>query len=393
MIAKLKRVLGWVRDVWLILGIALALLVFIELLSSVRIRIPGRDSRSSADTYHNADWPKGYYKEDKASSALAWTSYVYWRRKPFHGQYINVDADGIRKTWQPAAGQGAAGRRPKIFFFGGSTMWGTGARDDYTIASIFAKRLSSKGIQACVTNYADLGYVSTQEMVALIRELQKGNIPDLVIFYDGANDTYSAFQQPGVGLPQNEYNRVKEFNASKHIAALFPDNLSTIRFFQRNLRRLGVGTRADQSASLRPADLSGLSKSQQEAVAKGVLGIYGKNIEMVQALAKRYSFKTLFYWQPTIYQKAQLSAYEARERQKHSDMQPFFDLTYGSLKQQAITSDAASGFHDLSRLFADKAEPLFVDWCHLGETGNAYVADQIAADALPILGGMPSADP
>ena len=43
-----------------------------------------------------------------------------------------------------------------------------------------------------IRNLAEIGYVSTQEMIALVRELQSGYRPDLVLFYDGVNDTTSA---------------------------------------------------------------------------------------------------------------------------------------------------------------------------------------------------------
>ena len=46
----------------------------------------------------------------------------------------------------------------------------------------------------CVVNFGESGFVSTQGVIQLILELQSGNIPDLVIFYDGVNDVYAAYQ-------------------------------------------------------------------------------------------------------------------------------------------------------------------------------------------------------
>jgi homoserine trans-succinylase len=48
-------------------------------------------------------------------------------------------------------------------------------------------------------------------MILLIRELQRGCRPQIVIFYDGYNDTFSAFQSRIAGIPLNEHNRVAEF--------------------------------------------------------------------------------------------------------------------------------------------------------------------------------------
>jgi hypothetical protein len=65
-----------------------------------------------------------------------------------------------------------------------------------------------------------MGWVSTQSVIMLLRQLQHGNIPDVVVFYDGVNDTYAAYQQGFAGWPQNELNRVTEFNVTQHLSGL-----------------------------------------------------------------------------------------------------------------------------------------------------------------------------
>ena len=63
-----------------------------------------------------------------------------------------------------------------------------------------------------VRNLSELGYVSTQEVIGLYRELQEGYRPDVVIFYDGVNDTTSAVLSGQAGVTTNEINRHDEFN-------------------------------------------------------------------------------------------------------------------------------------------------------------------------------------
>ena len=48
-------------------------------------------------------------------------------------------------------------------------------------------------------------------------ELQRGNVPDVVIFYDGVNDVFSTFQNGASGLPQNEASRVEEFGSRNRV--------------------------------------------------------------------------------------------------------------------------------------------------------------------------------
>ena len=75
---------------------------------------------------------------------------------------------------------------------GGSSLWGFGARDDHTIPSLIARELHEHGVRVEIRNLAEIGYVSTQEMIALSASSSRAIGPDLVLFYDGVNDTTSA---------------------------------------------------------------------------------------------------------------------------------------------------------------------------------------------------------
>ncbi len=378
------------RDAWLIIGITISFFLLIEIVLSIAFHyrdaekkaIKQGEYRASADTYQNADWPKKFYEEYLESNKNRWLSYVGWRRKPYQGQFINIDSNGCRKTWSSNFGREDKGIRPTIFFFGGSTMWGTGARDDFTIPSIIAKRLAKNGINTQIINFGGVGFLSTQGVILLIRELQKGNIPDLVIFYDGVNDTYTAYQQQIAGHPQNESDRPRRRTATDLLLSL-ANNLSIERFIFSTKRFIkGV-------FSERPPVLN---RRNEEALANDVLNIYEKNIEIVKSLAEHYSFKALFYWQPTIFEKKHLTKYEEKEKRRGLDMQPFYDMTYGLLRRRDFTKNGETGFHDLSMLLSDLPEPLFVDWCHLGETGNDYIAEKLIIDAISIMAGRLSVE-
>ena len=116
---------------------------------------------------------------------MQWHPYVLWRRRPFTGRYINVDAAGRRRT----SNREAPGDRPiDIFGFGGSTLWGNGARDENTIPSCVSRLLDESGRRVRVTNYGELGFVSTQNLISLMLERQAGRVPGVVFCYDGVND-------------------------------------------------------------------------------------------------------------------------------------------------------------------------------------------------------------
>ena len=387
-LAFLRRIGSRLRDAWLIVGIAIAGLCLLEAGLSLAFVVYDRmtwrppDERLTADTYDNAPWPVEYYREH-SSTRMKWEPYVYWRRGPYRGHLVNLDDNGLRLTIPTTSSPAAL----KIFMFGGSTLWGTGARDEFTIPSIVARELERKGVLAAVTNFGEAGYVSTQERIALELELLRGRRPDLVIFYDGINDTYSAFQQGVAGLPQNEANRVREFN-------LLADNRRRGDLIRNALREVALELsttrlldyfRPKQGASpgtLTVASEAGSpgSSAAAEQLARQTLQIYATNLEIVRTLGAHYNFDVLFYWQPSILDKPHLTQYESAHRTEMASMEPFFRRTYDLVRQGHL--DKTHEVRDISLVFSDTRIPVFVDYFHLGETGNEMVAKIIVSDVL-----------
>jgi hypothetical protein len=70
-------------------------------------------------------------------------------------------------------------------------------------------------------------------------------------------------------------------------------------------------------------------------------------------------------------------------------MAGFFKETYDTMRQSPLPQQPAA--QDLSRLFSDVRDPLYVDWAHLGESGNAMIARRMAKDILGVTTGGPAA--
>jgi lysophospholipase L1-like esterase len=396
---KINKIGKLVKDTWLTLGITIFLLCLLEASLSLVFFVMDRfrasdpspaDRRVSADTYSDASWVNDYYKELNRSFLAQWRPYVYWRREPYHGEHINIDTNGIRLTTLTKPSQQESRPPMKIFMFGGSTLWGTGARDAFTIPSIFAKELQNRGLATEIMNFGETGYVSTQEVITLLLQLQKGHRPDLVIFYDGVNDMYSAYQQQIAGLPQNEFNRVKEFNLSQPVkfkqrtAMVLKDmamTLSTMRFMKGLLQKAGVWR---MTVAVNPLLLDDLGPKSQ-ALAEDVLATYKGNIEVVKALSDQYRFKYLFYWQPTIFHKVHLTEYERVQREEMQSIDQFVHRTHEVIRESRLAERREYFFHDLSLVFADVRKPVYLDWCHFGESGNQIIAQRIANDVLGLI--------
>jgi lysophospholipase L1-like esterase len=383
-----RRFLRFLQTTWSIVGITLLVIVVTE--SGFRLvfwvkdhfakeAVP--DRRVIEAGYGGESWPARHYRELQALE-VRWQPYVYFRPKLFSGQTITIDREGIRRTWTPPSSADRAGKVFKLLLLGGSSLWGYGARDDQTIPSLVAREMYDRGYRVEVKNLGEIGYVSTQEVIALLRDLQSGYRPDLVILYDGVNDTTSAWIEGEAGVTTNEQNRREEFNllqspsrlAASLIVKLVQDS-SSYRFAQVIGRRL-IGAR-DVPPRTTPA------KDAHELAAE-VVRRYRANVAIVEKLGKEFGFETLFYWQPVVFDKRELTPFETEEARKFEWARGFFSEVYGAIRSSSELG-GDTHFHDLSRLFAGTPELIFIDYCHTTESGNLKVAQAIARDAITIL--------
>jgi hypothetical protein len=151
------------------------------------------DPRLQLSPYHAmSDADKWTFATEftEARKHMHFVPYSLWRLDPFKGRFVNINPDGTRKTIKSPTPNAQ-----KVFLLGGSTMWGEGATDQGTIASHLQAML---GNQYDVTNYGEVAYNSAQELNVLLERLAKGDIPKVVVFYDGVNDGFASVYSPAV---------------------------------------------------------------------------------------------------------------------------------------------------------------------------------------------------
>ncbi len=389
-----KQIRQVVRSVWISAGVTL--LVFVLLESVLQVVFALRDQRRPVSDLipeerlvaanPGQNWVKEYVRELGESLQPDWHSYVYWRLRPYHAEYVNVDEKGIRQTWNPSISPEP--NQLRIFMLGGSTMWGWGARDDFTIPSLVSKELNRElAGRVRVVNLGETGYVSTQEVITLMLELRRRNVPDIAVFYDGVNDSWAAFQSGVAGVPQNEINRRVEFNLREQLnwRRGFVGKLALYRLSRGITRSTGESLSAESTRG------NFLSPS----LANEVVDVYLENVRLVNALAREYGFRAVFFWQPTIYTKKRLSEVEQRwygqSREQVLRTAPFFAGEYRVFNeafQRKIKAGKIENVYDLSELFANDAETIFVDRFHVSEAGNRKIADAMALTLRSLVQGM-----
>jgi GDSL-like Lipase/Acylhydrolase family len=391
-----SRVARWAAIVWIQIGITIVLFGLLSVMAGLIVKVVrhSRQGRQPAETqaYPQAPWAPAYFKAMN-SVHMRWYPYVYWKTAPMRSPYLNIDQQSNRVNWNKPRPPGGDGRPVlRVFAFGGSTTWGAGARDDFTIPSLLAKQFASNPrYNVEVSNFGQMGWVTSQELLYLYRLLARGERPDLVIFYDGVNDCFLGYQNGIAGLTQNEFLRADEFGllgsstGRKRLywtairTALMSTGLADLIKLlsgkgEGNVERREIKPVSTLAYLASPRDFEG-----NAAVEQDIVDVYLFNKQIVETLGRRFGFRSLFYWQPVIYSKRPLTAFE-RHFLGADSRQEFFSGTY---KRVAAVAHS-DGVHDISGIL-DRDQTYFIDPWHITEAGNEIVAQRMAADAAPIL--------
>lgn len=376
--AKLLSSLVWLRD---LVGATVLLLVaghfiigggaFVVQLVASLLPQDSEQAAASGDVRQNAP----AYADDPDSSAFwlehvkvvaapktRFEPYYHWRRKAFQGTFTSVSSDGVRATVKPAVSEGAC----RVFVFGGSTVWGTGCRDGETIPSRLQALL---GPGYDVTNYGETGYVSAQELNYLLHQLSLGNVPDMVIFYDGVNDGYAGAYSPAIPRdPQNLREADRRRTRGKLPAFLELVNQTNYQAF------LGLSRERAARKSMARWDETVLPQAADNAAR--VAELYEQHMVQVRALGEAYGFQSFFFWQPNLFSgtKKTISPFATAIIEEAS---PAWVETQRLVYLQArdrFRGREDEGVFFLGDILNHTPDPVYIDWCHLGPRGNEMIA-------------------
>jgi hypothetical protein len=252
-------------------------------------------------------------------------------------------------------------------------MYGTAVPDWATIPSYLSRDLNA-GSRDCVavSNFGVEGYVTDQELILLAEQLKAGGDPDIVIFYDGVNDSSLAWP------PSSSPNAHFLFRTIKtRVEGSVSGRLDFLqKSYAMRLVREGL-------AALHPArSFPSLIAEAQPSVVT-TLDNYVANLRLVRALGEAYKFKLYCFWQPMlVYGHKPLVPFEqqmaTRDASGISEESAWF-LTIAAAYREAERRAARSGnFVFLGSLFDSTREPIYVDEAHLGPRGNELAAQAIA---------------
>ncbi len=273
-----------------------------------------------------------------------------------------------------------------VWFFGGSTMYGSGQSDDATIPSQLVRLLAESGVAIEATNFGHPAYANWQQVQLLEYRLSRGERPDIVVFYDGFNDLtlqthFGVHRDPThlfFGLPAPTPSA--EESVATVVREWWADHSAVAQAVER------VRDRFDDEPEIVVADTaegSAIDTVDPVAAAEAAVAIHRQGVDHVTALAEGYGFRTLFFWQPFLYTRAELTPAEQEliglPGYDTDVWLPMIDHARGLLADPVI---------DISDATDQEPTSVFWDFVHTNERGAELVAAAIEPHLRAAVAGI-----
>ena len=292
-----------------------------------------------------------------------------WKKSDITSEDINVK-NNLRKTKKNPNWN----LKSKIWFFGGSTMWGSGVSDENTVPSLS----SDLNHNFQPVNFGEDGYTSGQSLNRLIEINDEVNEGDHVIFFDGVNDAFDNCQSlngPN-GHIKVGYMRRLISNDKNFFKGLYTNGLRKFRESNTFIVLNGIGKkmglhkiRQNKGEYIQAGDFKYYSCNQSEYAFKVAENLV-RHWKIAEIITKNKKASFTCILQPNPY----TATFKDKKIVKH--VRKVYELSslavYPKVKELAKTLDC---FHDLTNLF--KEDYYYDDCCHVTGVGNKIIAQEI----------------
>lgn len=313
--------------------------------------------KAKLPNYAEIKWARTHFAEFD-SLGTNYVSYVGWRRAPFKGETINLVG--------PLAQRATVGRpdpnKPSVYFFGGSTMWGTGADDANTIPSLVAQ---IGGFHA--ENFGESAWVAHQSLVLLMQLLQDGHRPNLVVFYDGVNEVLHRCRwenRPRAHAREDGIRAALTVTKGEKVYGLQYMAQPLIALAGVVAGRISLWTR-NEAQHLDRLYNCHADPSKAQDIADSLL----QDWEMARKLVEAHGSRFIGVLQPVAYysdtKKDRLHLPDIQRKQ--------YEAVYPLIRQKL---SGRPGLYDFTDVL-DHPEYIYIDFCHISPNGNRYIAQKL----------------
>jgi hypothetical protein len=309
-----------------------------------------------------------YWSEFDAANKIKYQPYVLWRRAPFEGKLLAIDQDGIRRTTHTQCD----GKTFTIWMFGDSVMWGSGAPDNLTIPSQIAADYENAGTPVCILNFGEKGWANTQEMIFLIERLKHtSRKPDVVLFYDGGTEAFTAYQSGQADVHSN-FNGFRKYldnwSVEQHAGFSYLRQTNTYRFLEKIAVHLSPTSKKEEAP---------IHQTDADALSQAVMQNYLRNMDLIELLASHDNFRAIFAWYPNMAVGHKLlTPYEQQVLKMEYQKFPGLDLVYKAAYERC-REVRRSDLNYLGDLLDNQTASLYLGISHLKPEGNKVVADRL----------------
>ncbi len=311
------------------------------------------------------------------------------------GDWITINRNGFRRTTDVSKEKPENTYR--IFFLGGSAAHGVSSRKPYPIRHIYPhetvdayleKKLNQEFDQPAieVINAAVTGYEVFQHTQYLQSELLDYD-PDLVIFFDGANDHYTNNPEYNY-LPDFKYqfwkDRMREPSARGmwyYFASYMADYSGLFRGYVAQELEKDARLRTNVHDKYRNySNDEDRIKNHKQAAEKQFL----RSIRMNLDLLRHERVDSILGLQPMLVLRdtALLSNQERAFLHQEPNTKTLYPVVDSELRE--VSGEYGVGYVDFNVIFNDpkyKNQQLFIDYCHLTPLGGEAAAHAL----LPVV--------
>lgn len=314
------------------------------------------DARVNLPSYSDKEFARQVF-HDFYLTRTAYYSYEDIRLEQFSSITTNIDSNGLRVV--PGAPHAPTGY---IRFFGGSTMWGTGASDSGTIPALVQKHFPKYK----VINYGQSGLTSGQSLAILLKIIRSKEPLGTVIFYDGVNDFFhlcqkrisiddtgfTNFIKEAIQAKQNDREKLDAFTGA------IIGNLIKLTFVKHT---------ASTTTNIANVPASGCTEdAARVATIADNLFI---NWELAKNLVESNGGKFISVLQPV----SSVGTPNRASLPKTEEWDKWYRDGYLIMQKKMVSYTWAK---DLSDSFDGNA-PLYIDWAHVTANGNHIIASKL----------------
>ena len=261
-----------------------------------------------------------------------------------------------------------------IWFFGGSTTYGTGVGWSETLPSMFAKELDNNNICAKVFNFGVPFHYSLQESFYMAIEIAKGDRPkpEFVLFIDGLND----FIQVGSSTKKEPFftpTIKKSFNSDVDLKLNMYKPIISINFAFIEYIKRKIGLQGTLSNYQKPKNLS------ENLVTSRIVNTVFKSNQFRSNICKMYKIKCYQFLQPVPLINYEKIYDENLTFPSNNNLKNRFKRGYEMILR---TNDQESikniEIHNISEVFLNYKNGIpYLDSFHYSPRANQYLAKKI----------------